>query len=67
MLYDYEMSSMPELIQRQSGREWLACRKCDAEFPEGRATKDGWHYECPECGDAEGIGEGLRRVRRAKQ
>ena len=38
-------------ITKQSGRDMLVCRKCAAEFPEGRATKDGWHYECPECGE----------------
>jgi len=43
-------------------RDLLVCRKCDAEFPEGRATKDGWTYECPECGEATGLGEGLRRI-----
>jgi predicted RNA-binding Zn-ribbon protein involved in translation (DUF1610 family) len=49
-------------ITKQSSRDMLVCRKCAAEFPEGRATKDGWHYECPECGDADGIGDGLRRL-----
>ena len=49
-------------ITKQSGRDMLVCRKCAARFPEGRATKDGWHYECPECGDADGIGDGLRRA-----
>ena len=53
----------PMQVSREIGRDLLVCRKCDAEFPEGRATKDGWHYECPECGEAEGIGDGLRRVR----
>ncbi|MFB6108875.1 MAG: HVO_2901 family zinc finger protein [Haloplanus sp.] len=43
-------------------RDLLVCRTCGAEFPEGRATKDGWHYECPECGEATGLGDGLRRV-----
>lgn len=46
---------------REQGRDLLVCRCCEAEFPEGAATKDGWHYECPECGEATGIGEGLRR------
>lgn len=44
------------------GRDELVCRKCGAEFPEGRATRDGWHYRCPECDGAEGIGDGLRRA-----
>lgn len=43
------------------GRDELRCRRCGAEFPEGRATEDGWHYRCPEC-DAAGIGDGLRRT-----
>jgi hypothetical protein len=40
----------------------LVCRKCGAEFPEAHATRDGWHYRCPEddC-EASGLGDGLRR------
>jgi predicted RNA-binding Zn-ribbon protein involved in translation (DUF1610 family) len=54
---------MPAMqVGHEEGRDTLVCRRCDAAFPEGRATKDGWHYECPECGEAEGIGEGLRRA-----
>jgi predicted RNA-binding Zn-ribbon protein involved in translation (DUF1610 family) len=54
---------MPAMqVGHEEGRDTLVCRRCDAEFPEGRATRDGWHYECPECGEAEGIGEGLRRA-----
>jgi len=45
---------------RAEGRDVLVCRACGAEFPEGAATKDGWHYACPECDEAEGIGDGLR-------
>lgn len=56
-----------ELRREAKGRDELVCRKCDARFPEGRATQDGWHYTCPECGEAEGIGQGLRRVRPAEQ
>lgn len=43
--------------------ETLVCRSCGAQFPEARATTDGWHYECPnpDC-DASGIGDGLRRL-----
>ncbi|MFB6303830.1 MAG: HVO_2901 family zinc finger protein [Haloferacaceae archaeon] len=48
-------------LTAKRGRDTLVCRNCGAEFPEGRATEDGWHYRCPECEDAEGIGEGLRR------
>lgn len=56
---------MPEMLHRDAhGRDVLVCRKCGSEFPEARATTDGWHFRCPECGDAEGIGDGLRPVRR---
>jgi len=55
-------SNMPQLQTR--GRDLLLCRKCGSTFPEGQATRDGWHYECPTEGcDSEGLGEGLRRVR----
>ena len=46
----------------ERGRDCLECRRCGAQFPEGTATTDGWHYACPECGDGTGIGDGLRRV-----
>ncbi len=51
------------VLRESKGRDVLLCRKCGAEFPEGQATRDGWHYRCPEddC-DAEGLGEGLRRA-----
>jgi len=49
-------------LQHSKQRDLLECRRCDARFPEGRATTDGWHYVCPECGEGEGIGDGLRRV-----
>lgn len=54
---------MTQLLSEEVGRDLLRCRRCDAEFPEGRATKDGWYYECPEdgCG-ATGIGDGLKRI-----
>ncbi|MFC7154736.1 HVO_2901 family zinc finger protein [Halomarina halobia] len=44
----------------------LFCRKCGTRFAERRATRDGWHYDCPtdDC-DGEGIGEDLLRVRDA--
>ena len=52
------------LKRATKGRDVLVCRKCGATFPEGKATRDGWNYRCPEddC-DAEGLGEGLRAVR----
>ncbi|MFC6989079.1 HVO_2901 family zinc finger protein [Haloplanus sp. GCM10025708] len=49
-------------LSKERGRDLLACRNCGAEFPEGRATKDGWYYQCPECEEGEGLGDGLRRV-----
>lgn len=57
-----ESRNMPQLQTR--GRDLLLCRKCGSTFPEGQATRDGWHYECPteDC-DGEGLGDGLRRVR----
>jgi len=57
-----ESRNMPQLQTR--GRDLLLCRKCGSTFPEGQATRDGWHYECPteDC-EAEGLGDGLRRVR----
>ncbi|MFC7165577.1 HVO_2901 family zinc finger protein [Halospeciosus flavus] len=49
---------MPQL--RTKGREMLRCRRCGSVFPEGKATRDGWRYECPEDGcDATGLGEAL--------
>jgi predicted RNA-binding Zn-ribbon protein involved in translation (DUF1610 family) len=48
--------------QKREGRDMLVCRNCGATFPEGQATRDGWHYACPDCGEAEGIGEGLKRL-----
>jgi predicted RNA-binding Zn-ribbon protein involved in translation (DUF1610 family) len=44
-----------------AGRDRLVCRRCAAEFPETRATEDGWTFECPACGEATGLGSGLRR------
>jgi len=57
------MYGMPQLTARATGRDLLRCRRCGTEFPEGRATEDGWHYVCPEeeC-DARGLGDGLKRV-----
>jgi len=43
----------------------LRCRKCGERFTEAEATKDGWHYECPneEC-DGAGRGEAIVDVDR---
>ena len=35
----------------------LLCRKCGSRFTEAEATKDGWHYECPQE-DCDGKGRG---------
>lgn len=44
----------------------LFCECCGERFAERRATKDGWHYECPteDCSGA-GIDDDLHRVRDA--
>jgi len=55
-----ELFGMQQTV-RTEGRDWLRCRACDAVFPEGRATRDGWHYACPECGER-GLGDGLKRI-----
>jgi hypothetical protein len=49
-------------LQRPNGRDLLECRRCEARFPEGAGTTDGWYYVCPECEEGRGIGDGLRRV-----
>lgn len=35
----------------------LLCRACGARFSERAATRDGWHYRCPED-DCDGAGRG---------
>jgi hypothetical protein len=52
-----------ELHLDTCGADDLQCGKCGARFAESGATRDGWHYECPEddC-DGAGIGEDLRKV-----
>lgn len=35
----------------------LLCRECGSRFRERDATRDGWHYECPDD-DCEGSGRG---------
>ena len=41
----------------------LICACCGEQFSERRATRDGWHYACPndDC-DGEEIGEDLHAV-----
>lgn len=45
----------------------LLCRECGSRFAERDATRDGWHYECPEddC-DGSGRGEDIVEVARAR-
>ena len=46
-----------------AGRDLLQCRCCGAVFPEGKATRDGWTYQCPESDcDGSGLEAGLRRI-----
>jgi hypothetical protein len=44
----------------------LFCEQCGERFAERRATRDGWHYECPndDC-DGAGLDEDLHQVRDA--
>lgn len=41
----------------------LACRRCGERFQESTATKDGWHFQCPndDC-DGAGLEEDLVRL-----
>ena len=52
-----------ELHQDKCSDETLVCSQCGEKFSERRATRDGWHYNCPnvEC-EGEGLGEDLRAV-----
>jgi hypothetical protein len=45
----------------------LFCQVCGERFREGEATRDGWHYRCPneDC-DGEGREEDLFSVEDAK-
>ena len=57
-------SSLELALHRDTcGADDLLCAKCGEQFPEASATRDGWHYECPneEC-DGAGIGEDLRAL-----
>ena len=49
-----------ELHRDTCGADDLVCGECGEQFPESVATRDGWHYACPngDC-DGEGIGEQL--------
>ncbi|MFB6206592.1 MAG: HVO_2901 family zinc finger protein [Haloglomus sp.] len=41
----------------------LVCKECGEKVSERRATRDGWHYRCPndDCSGA-GLGENLFRA-----
>lgn len=41
----------------------LFCDACGERFAESTATKDGWHYRCPneDC-EGEGIGQNIHKV-----
>lgn len=56
-----------DLHQDTCGADQLFCRCCGERFSESSATRDGWHYECPndDC-DGAGIGEDLVRVDEVK-
>lgn len=44
----------------------LFCEMCGERFGERDATKDGWHFECPDADcTGRGINEDLHRVRDA--
>ena len=52
-----------ELHRDTCSRDKLFCRRCGERFSESGATRDGWHYSCPndDC-EAEGLGEDLVRL-----
>jgi hypothetical protein len=41
----------------------LVCQECGEKVSERRATRDGWHYRCPneDC-DGAGLGEDLHKA-----
>lgn len=52
-----------ELHRDVCSSEALICERCGEQFPERRATRDGWHYRCPNDGcDGAGIGDDLHSV-----
>jgi len=52
-----------ELHQDSCGADDLVCRECGERFSEPAATRDGWHYRCPndDC-EGEGLTEDLVRL-----
>lgn len=52
-----------DLHQDSCVEDQLFCTQCGERFPERRATRDGWNYECPTEGcEGTGLGEDLRSV-----
>lgn len=59
----FETELRLELHRDTCGSDTLLCGECGDRFAAGDATRDGWHYVCPnESCDADGIGETLHRV-----
>ena len=52
-----------ELHRDTCVEETLLCQQCGDQFSEAAATRDGWHYQCPndDC-DGEGLTEDLYRL-----
>lgn len=52
-----------ELHRDTCSSETLICGQCGEQFSERGATRDGWHYACPndDC-DGTGIGDDLHPV-----
>lgn len=52
-----------ELHRDSCGQDELFCQECGERFGERGATRDGWHYRCPneDCNGA-GLGEDLLRI-----
>ncbi|AHF99447.1 transcriptional regulator [Halostagnicola larsenii XH-48] len=52
-----------ELHRDSCTKSQLCCHVCGERFAEGEATRDGWHYECPndDC-DGNGLQEDIFNV-----
>lgn len=54
-----------ELHRDTCSSDDLQCAECGARFAGARATRDGWHYECPTEGcDGAGVGDQLYALNR---
>lgn len=52
-----------ELHRDTCSADDLVCELCGEQFAEDGATRDGWHYTCPNDGcDGSGIGSDLHPV-----